>query len=74
VRDDARETAIDSIEIVALQMVINDTICRENDRACKYADLNTGLMQINPDGIECTPLVAPIGRSHMFWYGGAFGT
>jgi hypothetical protein len=67
VRDEVRETAVDAIDIVALDVVIGLTIDCINHGGSEYANFDPRMVEIEPCGVECAPHVAPVGwADHSF--------
>ena len=60
-RDQTGKTAVDSVNIVALNMVVDLAVNGANHRGREDADLKTGRVEIEPDSIERSTHVAPIG-------------
>ncbi len=60
VRDQVGKTAVDPIDIIAFNMVVDLAVNGVNHRGGKDADFNTRRMEIEPDGVERSAHVAPI--------------
>jgi hypothetical protein len=62
--DETSKTAIDTVDIVALDVVIDLTVDGIDYRCGKYNDFDAGMVEIEPCGVECTPHVFPFGRAN----------
>ena len=60
VRDQVGKTAIDPINIIAFNVVVDLAVNGVNHRCGENADFNTRRMEIESDGVERSAHVAPI--------------
>src|SRR5579862_6839604 len=63
VADQARKAAVDSVDIATFNVVVDPAVNGINYRCGEDADSGAWGMKIEPDGVERTPHVEPIGRS-----------
>src|ERR1017187_1894013 len=63
VRDQAGEAAVKSVDIVPFNVVVDLAVNGVNYRCSEDAYFDAVGMQIEPDSVERTPHVEPVGRS-----------
>src|ERR1700678_762784 len=66
-RDDVRESRVDSVKVIAFQVMITHSVSGKYHGSREYTDLDPRWMKVNARRVERAPLIPPVRRAnHAF--------